>query len=80
MDVLTERLCLDCQGTGFWIEDGDCTTCGGNGVVPRKGVTCGCEWPHGHCESCARVWGLTAVHMTPDGTCAMYGHREGDLS
>ena len=43
-------------------------------------VTCSCDWPHGHCETCARVWGYTAVHITPDGSCAMYGHREGDLT
>lgn len=46
---------------------------------PRR-VTCKCDWPHEHCETCARVLGYTAVHMTADRTCAMYGHREGDRS
>jgi hypothetical protein len=43
---------------------------------PVRTITCTCDWPYGHCETCARVWGYTAVHMTADGTCAMYGHRE----
>ncbi len=80
MDVLTERTCPDCQGTGAWSAPGDCAKCGGEGVIPRGIVTCRCEWPYGHCETCARVWGLTAVHISADGTCAMYGHWVGDLT
>ena len=37
-------------------------------------VTCKCDWPYGHCKTCAQIWGYTAVHMTVDGTCAMLGH------
>jgi hypothetical protein len=32
------------------------------------------------CETCNRVWGYTAVHMTPDGTCAWLGHSRGAAS
>ena len=43
---------------------------------PRQ-VTCKCDWPYGHCMTCAQTWGYTAVHMTVDGTCAMLGHING---
>jgi DnaJ-class molecular chaperone len=34
MDVLTERTCPDCHGTGCILQPGDCDICGGTGAVP----------------------------------------------
>ena len=33
MDVLTEHVCPDCQGTGAWLNPDDCSTCAGKGAI-----------------------------------------------
>jgi hypothetical protein len=36
MDVLTERTCAECHGTGCIAEPEDCGECGGTGAVPLR--------------------------------------------
>jgi uncharacterized phage protein len=35
MDVLTERTCPECHGTGSVYEPDDCDECGGTGLIAR---------------------------------------------
>ena len=51
MDVLTERTCPLCQGTGAYTAPSDCPDCGGTGHVARRpGELSCCELPRNHRE------------------------------
>jgi DnaJ-class molecular chaperone len=72
MDVLTERTCPDCQGTGAWMKPSDCSTCGGKGAIPAS------EW---HLRVLGEISALlVAVRDKQDQIEKLQGQIAGDLA